>query len=91
MSLPLAWACYLPYYNLLSDTGILVGSYKILCQEDGTTVIDFRLMLDLLSPTANLGLKLSPLTNLLPRCDIKLAQLKAISSSLRGVEAPLRS
>jgi hypothetical protein len=26
------------------DTGILVGSYEILCNEDGTTMIDFRLL-----------------------------------------------
>jgi hypothetical protein len=30
---------YLLRQNLLSDAGILVGSYEILCREDGTTVI----------------------------------------------------
>jgi hypothetical protein len=47
-----------------SDTGILVGSYEILCREDGTTVIDFRLLLALLSPTANLGVEAVPPNNL---------------------------
>ena len=47
--------------NLSSDTGILVGSYEILCHEDGTTVIDFRLLFAFLSPTAKpWGWKLSP-------------------------------
>jgi hypothetical protein len=46
---------------------IFFGSYKILCHEDGTTVIDFRLLLALLSPTANLGVEAVPLTTRLPR------------------------
>jgi hypothetical protein len=46
-------------------------------------VIDFRLLLAFLSPTANLGVEAVPLRTLLPRCKIKLAQLKAILSSLR--------
>jgi hypothetical protein len=69
---------------LRSDTGILIGSYKILCHEDGTTAIDFWLLLALLSPTANLGVEAVPLTTPLPRCNIKPAQHKAIPSSLRG-------
>jgi hypothetical protein len=78
-------------FNLPSDTGILVGSYEILCHEDGTTVIDFQLLLNRLSPTANLRVEAVPLTTPLPRCNIKPAQLKAIPSSLRGITAPLRS
>jgi hypothetical protein len=49
--------------NLPSGTRILVGSYEILCHEDGTTVIDFRLLLALLSPTANLGVEAVPSNN----------------------------
>jgi hypothetical protein len=45
-----------------SYTGILLGSYEILYHEDGTTVIDFRLLLALLSRTANLGVEAVPLT-----------------------------
>jgi hypothetical protein len=84
MSSPLAWACYLLPYNLPCDTGILVGSYKILYNEDGTTVIDFWLLLTFFSPTANLGVEAVPLTTTLPRCNIKPAKLKAIPSSLWG-------
>jgi hypothetical protein len=62
----------------------LVGSYEILCHEDGTTVIDFWQLLALLFPTANLGVEAVPLITPLPRCIIKPAQLKAIPSSLRG-------
>jgi hypothetical protein len=43
--------------KLPTDTGILVGSYKILCHEDRNIVIDFQLLLALLSPTANLGVE----------------------------------
>jgi hypothetical protein len=63
MSSPLAWACYLLRLNLPSDTGILVRSYEILYHEDGTTVIDFRLLLALLSSTVNLGVEAVPLNN----------------------------
>jgi hypothetical protein len=63
MSSPLARACYLLRQNLPSDTGILVGSYEILCHEDETTVIDFRLLLALLSPTANPGVEAVPPNN----------------------------
>jgi hypothetical protein len=47
-------------------------------------VIDFWLLLALLSPTANLGVEAVPPKKTLPRCNIKPAQLKAIPSSLRG-------
>jgi hypothetical protein len=41
----------------LNNGKVYIGSYEILCHEDGTTVIDFRLLLALLSPTANLGVE----------------------------------
>jgi hypothetical protein len=47
-------------------------------------VIDFRLLLALSPQQQTLGLKLSPLTTRLPRCNINPAQFKAIPSSLRG-------
>ena len=47
-------------------------------------MIDFRLLLALSLQQQTLGLKLSPLTTRLPRCNINPAQLKAIPSSLRG-------
>ena len=47
-------------------------------------MIDFRLLLALSLQHQTLGLKLSPLTTRLPRCNINPAQLKAIPSSLRG-------
>jgi hypothetical protein len=49
--------------NLPSDTATLVGSYKILCHKDGTTVLDFRPLLALFSPTANLGVEAFPPDN----------------------------
>jgi hypothetical protein len=42
---------------------ILVGSNEILCHEDETTVLDFRPLLTLLSPTANLGVEAVPPDN----------------------------
>jgi hypothetical protein len=46
------WACNLLSSNLPSDTEILVGSYKILCHEDGTAVIYFLQLLAPLSPNS---------------------------------------
>jgi hypothetical protein len=60
-----------------------MGSFKILCHEDETTVIEFQLMLTLLFSSTNLGVEAVPLTTPLPRCNMKLAQLKTIPSSLR--------
>jgi hypothetical protein len=44
--------------NLPSDTGILVGSYEILCHKNGTTV-RVSAAVALLSPTSSLGDKLA--------------------------------
>jgi hypothetical protein len=46
--------------------------------------MDFRLLLALLSPTANLGVEAVDLTTWLPGCNIKPAQIKAIPSSFKG-------
>jgi hypothetical protein len=59
-SLPPVWACYLLYQNLHSDTGIVLGSYEILCHEDGNTVFDFWPLLALLSPTESYGVEAVP-------------------------------
>jgi hypothetical protein len=54
-----------------------------MCHEDGTTLIDFRLLLVLLSPTANLRVEAVPPDNPAAK-GTKPAQIKAIPSSLSG-------
>jgi hypothetical protein len=78
--------------NLPSDTGILIGSFEILCHEDGTTVIDFRLLLAFLSQQQNLGVEAVPPNNPAAKVQYQTSTtLKPYLAALGGIAAPSRS